>query len=116
APVKYVQMHPAMRLNVLGPWGFSAVIKRPIARLPVVKAAVLQAGQHLQHGPDRGSHQAGPARQLKRRQLAALPYRPRRVDDQVAAVLPVTQDSARADQGAAGAGMEGQGNGESLSK
>lgn len=101
-PSEKVHVHAAVFAGILRTARLGEIVERPVAGFPVVDAAALELREYVEHRLPRRGDQQRPECQLRRRQLAALPHRPRRVDDEVAAVLAIDENEIGQDDMAAG--------------
>ena len=96
-------MQRTVRVRLLRAGRIGLVVQRPVARVPVVHAAAPKLRQRVDHRAARRGDERRPSRELRGCELAALPDGARRVDDQMAAVLPADEQAAvrRQEDGAA---------------
>src|SRR4051812_2231656 len=95
AAAEDMHVHAAMIACRLRSAWRRGVIQRPIARLEVVDAAASELRHNVDHRAADGADEDAPVHELDIGELALLPYRARRVDDQVSAVGAVEKHRLR---------------------
>jgi hypothetical protein len=96
-----MQVHAPMHAGILRPFGLRIVVECPVAGLIVVHTATGQLRQHVDHRAAGCGDEQRPRDQFVLGQLAALPYRAWRIDDEMAAVETTHEYQLRHDDAAA---------------